>query len=77
MVDYEDADGKVQFASATYLYGLAEAKALARTVSKKHGSAAVVAYEQDGFVLGASTFLPVGHVMFSGGKQSDIDGVVA
>lgn len=73
MVDYEDGAGNVRFANDTELFDLRAASALAKAESRKHGRAAVVAYDPDPKV---GTFVAVGHVMFSDGQQSDVDGVL-
>lgn len=77
MVDYEAADGRVKFANDVELPDLAIAKALAKAESKKHGSAAVIAYEVDGFVAGGPTYTAVGDIHFSNGIESDRNGCVA
>jgi hypothetical protein len=78
MVDYEGANGVVRFANDVELFDLAAAKKLAKAESKKHGTAAVVAFEADPApVLGSPTYHGVGHLMFHDGSLGDVAGVFA
>jgi hypothetical protein len=78
MVDFENAaTGSVEFANDTHLHDLHKARLLARKVSRKHGSAAVIAYEATSVVMGSPTYLPVGDIKFTNGYESDRNGCVA
>lgn len=76
MVEFEDEQGKVQFANETEITSLTSAKAQASALSRDvpHG-AYVVAFSNS--VPGANGgFVAIGHISFFDGKQSETDGIV-
>jgi hypothetical protein len=72
MVDYLDDAGTVKFASDRHLATLADAKALARKTSRKHGGASAVAF----YATVGGFFAACGAVSYTDGHVSDVDGQV-